>query len=744
MDFKPGINKWIIPSIHPLPRPSEIFDQVGKFNFFSKLDISQAYHHIALDSESQHLTAFTSPWHGLCVYTRVPMGMSDSGDAFQKCIDHTLSGLQGVFAYSDDILIGGSTREEHDSRLRAVFQCLDEHNYRLKKPKVAIAKQQVTMLGHLISSESGITTINPDPKNVEAILKLPEPSDIHGVRQITGSCNYFKDFIPDYAELTEPLHQLTRKNTPFRWTELCSTSFRTLKKRISSPECLVPFDPNCETFLTTDASDVGLGAELSQMVGNTERPVAFAAKTLNQAQRNYSTPEREALAVVWATEHFEKYLLGRYFTLRTDQNSLTTLMTGFSDSTRASKRIARWCDRLQHHNYTVVHIKGKENCVADMLSRLASENQTSSEPALLDDNDDIIVASLALDSSSRMEEIANTSQSDPLLIQIKKYMVTVWPEKKSLSGDIRVFFKHRNELSVHGECLFLGERLVIPSESQESILKLLHSGHPGRICMQQKYRDAYFWPGGTERVTEYLKNCNACSLTGKNTHSEPVKTTAIPPPDQPWKKVAIDITGPFFTAPKHDRFIVAISCYFSKYPEILFTNRVNSPRLISWLKEVFGRFGVPDELVSDNGPQFTSTMFKNFLAENSIKHNLSAVYNPQQNGMIEVLNRSFKKGAQINSCEQGKSFRDGIQDLVNSFRSTAPENGESPYKLLLGYNPRTNSDVRNPLLFLSGGDKAATDYRNQQLDFHLSMDQKKEIVKTKFNKRRYGLNPVGS
>ncbi|MCP4341798.1 MAG: DDE-type integrase/transposase/recombinase, partial [Desulfobulbaceae bacterium] len=465
-------------------------------------------------------------------------------------------------------------------------------------------------------------------------------------------------------------------------------------------------------------------------------------KTLNESQRNYSTPEREALAVVWATEHFEKFLLGHRFTIRTDQSSLTTLMTKFAD-TRTSKRIARWCDRLQHHTFTVEHISGKENCCADMLSRLASENRTSSEPALSDDNDSIIVASQAFSSTSTMEEIAAASKSDSTIQKIRKYMVTSWPLKKSLSGDLRVFFKHQNELSAFGDCLFLSERLVIPAVMQDSILQLLHTGHPGRTRMQQKYNESYFWPGGGERVSDFIKNCNACSQAGKNSYSEPVKTTAVRPPVEAWSKCAIDITGPFWTAPRHLQNIVVITDYHSKYPEILFTEKTTSSKIISWLKEVFGRFGNPNELVSDNGPQFISSEFTSFLASRNIKHRLIARYNAPENGLVEVFNRSLKKGAQVIDCEKNPNFKEGILDLVESFRATAPEYGESPFKLMFNYNPRTVSDVRNPI-FMSGGDQGIDDYMSKKKsNSHMSKEEKQRIVQEKFRKRRYA-NPVGS
>ncbi len=240
------------------------------------------------------------------------------------------------------------------------------------------------------------------------------------------------------------------------------------------------------------------------------------------------------------------------------------------------------------------------------------------------------------------------------------------------------------------------------------MLELLHSGHPGRIWMQHKYKESYFWPGGGERVADSVHNCRACSLAGKNSQSKPVKTTAVPPPDRPWKKLLINITGPFWTVPKHQWFIVVLTDYFSKYPEILFTANTGLPQIIEWLKTVFGHFRLLDELVSDNGPQFMSNMFTSFLAANNIKHNRCAVYNPQQNGLVEILNRSFKKGAEVISCDP---------------------TGESPYKLLLGYSPCTITDVRNPILFRSGGEDQDKS-RKQNRPSHLSLEQKNQIVQT--------------
>ncbi len=701
VDFSRGLNLDIIPSHHPLPLPSDIFSRVSEDRYFSKLDVSKAYFHLELAPESRPLTAFITDSHGLCQFKRVPMGLTDSGAAFQKRIELSLAGLEGVDVYIDDILVRGTTRSEHDSHLCTACARLQADDFRLQKKKLLIARTEVSFTGHLICSEPTGTVVKPDPKNGESIKSMNPPTDIHGVRQFLGCCNYYAQFIRDYAELTEPLHHLTRKNAYFEWDSKCQVAFETLKARIISPEVLVPFNPNFPTLLTTDASDVGLGAFLSQIQNGKDRPIAFASKTLSLPERGYSTPERETLACVWAAEHFDKFLLGRHFILRTDQSSLQTLLQRFGEN-RSSRRISRWYDRLRHFDYDVQHIKGKLNVCADMLSRLATKSSPDKNPTLPDDDDRIIIAALTVEQSVSVEELIDASKSDQDLGQIRKWLQTDWPPRKSIPDNLRCYFDIRAELSVNNFCLFRGENAVIPAALRSRILTLLHSGHPAVSRMQQKLREAYFWPSSSKMVEEFVRHCSACEASGKSAQSERVPVGAVKPPVRPWQKVAIDITGPFFTAPKHQQNIVVITDYFSKYPEILLTTDTTTRKIIDWLEEVFARFGNPQILISDNGPQFTSREFKSFLYAKNIIHDPVPVYTPMQNGLVEVFNRSLKNNARIINTE-GTTFKSGMLDFLASFRSTAPENSVSPSELLFGWKIRSDSDIRNPSILSRGG-----------------------------------------
>jgi len=731
IDFKRGINKYVMSTRHPLPLPGEIFGQLSGATVFSKLDIVKAYHHVELAKESRHLTAFMDAEHGLCQFTRLPMGLKDSGAVFQKVVEKCIGGIPGVFVYADDIFITAKTQQEHDEKLFTVLGRLDAFDFRLSVPKLQISVKTTSFLGHVVSATDEGTVISPDPRNSRAITEATTPTDITAVQRFLGMVNFYKDFIHRLSDLAEPLRNLTRKGVDFEWSKACQVAFDALKSQIGSPQVLAVFNPNCETILTTDASKVGLGAVLSQLQDGKERPIAFAAHTLIQRERNYSTPERECLACVWGCEYFEKFLLGAPFLLRTDQNSLKTLLQRFGEN-HTSRRISRWYDRMSHFDYSVEHIKGEENVCADMLSRLTIPTE---EFALMDDDEREIIAAITAASSVTADELIQETRADPILQRVIGCVLNSWPAKRNaVAEDLRSYFDVRNELFLADSILFREDRLIVPSTLRSRILQLAHSGHPGIVRMKQKLREAYFWPGSNSDAEKFVQSCVACAASGKTARSETVPVTAIPPPSAPWKNLSIDITGPFHTAPQHQRFIVAITDYFSKYPEILLTGDVTSSRIIDWLEEVFARLGNPQEIQSDNGPQFVSKEFEDFLAAKNIAHKKSAVYNPFQNGLVEVLNRTFKFGAQVIFAE-GKQWRSGLLELLASFRATAPENGLSPSELLFGWKIRTDSDIRNPTLFAWGEKKLSEAHEI----FALSVAERNEIVQSKFDKRRYGV-----
>ncbi len=290
-----------------VPTPAEIFQMVRGSTFLSTLDLMKAYHHVPLAPKSRPLTLTMTPL-GPRQYVKLPLGLKDSGVAFQCAIHNTLRDCPGVVPYVDDILVYGKTKAEHDQNLERALRCLHAKNFRLQLNKCRFRQTEVPFLGHVLSG----TELRPSPSKVEAITGAPAPTNLAQLSSFLGLVTYCSDFIDDLATIAEPLHALQRKGAAFVWSLECQKAFERIKDCISSSLKLALYDPNADTYLNT---------------GKKEVVIACKSHTLQPAARNYSTLEQEAYAIVWGTEAFEKFLWGRPFTIRTDHRALQFLLS---------------------------------------------------------------------------------------------------------------------------------------------------------------------------------------------------------------------------------------------------------------------------------------------------------------------------------------------------------------------------------------------------------------------------------
>jgi transposase InsO family protein len=671
-----SLNEFIVPVRHPLPLISDIFLQLRDAKFFSKIDIEKAYYSIALDEESKKLTATITPL-GLMCYNRLPMGMKDSAAVFQKLVSKALSGCNNTAAYMDDILIYGTTKGEHDEALEKTLTALKQYRLKLNEKKCIYGVPKIEFLGYQLS-DAGIEIL---PHRIEPLTLTPQPKTLKQLQAFLGAINYLAIFLPQLATIAEPLRQLTRKNEDFIWTHVQTSAFNNVKEAIATRLPLAIFDPNAETFVTVDASNVGLGAELAQIQHGKRVPIQFASHTLTSAEANYATNEKEALACLWACEHWEKFLLGRHFTLLTDHSCLLSLLKRHS-STRKSSKFDRWLDRLSRFDYTIKHIKGTLNLVADALSRLPlnEENKTSVSEC---------IASTSVSLST--DTIAEYTALDKNLQKVIDYHQTQWPHRKNVTKELLPFFQIKAELFLQDNILKRADdRIVVPAELQKHVLQAAHQGHPGIVRMKRQLRLTYWWPGMDCAIEKHIFFCLPCQDSNKAHKQTHIPLIHLSKPTKAWSKIAIDIAGPFETAPQHQRFVTtAIDCY-SNFPEVLLSNDITSAKLIAWLRTIFARFGNCDTVYTDNGPQFTSAEFTDFLKERDIKHECSAVYNPTQNSVVESFNRYIKYGAQTFQAAH-KPFQEGITELLFNYRSTGlTPNGQSPSELLCNRRMRTN------------------------------------------------------
>jgi len=301
---------------------------------------------------------------------RLPYGLSNAPATFSRAIGIALSGLTYAecLCYFDDVIIFSKNMTEHCTRLTSVLTRFREHNLRVKASKCSFGADEVVYLGHSVSREG----IHTDPKKIEAIKALPAPSTLENLRSFLGIAGYYRKFIPDFATVSAPLTGLTKKGVKFSWSDQHQHAFQTLKHQLCSAPVLAYPDFDRPFLLQTDASDVGLGAILAQHDGNgQERVIAYASYTLSPREQNYSTMEKEALAVVFAVKHFRFYLLGKRFSVITDNNALRWL-----HSLEPKGRIARWIMDLQEFEFNIQHRPGKSNQNADALSRLNHSKPT--------------------------------------------------------------------------------------------------------------------------------------------------------------------------------------------------------------------------------------------------------------------------------------------------------------------------------------------------------------------------------
>ena len=695
-----AVNKCIEPVKYPLPNIESLFASVHDVSYITKLDMKSAYHQLELFPDTRELTTFVVPG-GLYRYKRAPFGLADLPGSFQHMMDSICQDLPGTLCYLDDIIVMGSTSEEHDKRLTKVLEKFSRFGITLNREKCIYKVQSLDWLGATISKDG----VQMSQKNIEAITKLKVPSNISELRSVLGLFQHYSKYIPDFTSIVEPLRYLTRDNVPFKWKKSQQQAFEKAKSLLTKPSVLAFFRPDLETIVTCDASGKGVGAELSQIQpdGNI-RPVAFASRTLHDHEKRYSVGELETLACIFAVEKWDRYLAGRHFYLYTDHQSLTTLLDKPANHGAKPLRISRWCAKLLRYNYTIKYKKGDANHVADTLSRMPMNPQPDCAQSDLE-NEAAIHAILNeklshdIQSSISMAELAKATKEDAVLSQVLKYVQNNWNiSKNNVPETLLPFYRIRNELFIWNDtCLGRGERAIIPESMQSKIIELAHnSAHMGIVRLKQKLRQSIYWPSIDKDAEMCVKNCTACANSDKTykTETTPLKVRQFP--KGPWLDLGIDIMGPFKHAPRGFEYLVVVTDYYSKWPEVLATDIITTKVITEFLKSKFAIWGLPQTITSDNGPQFVSEDFNNFLKENEIEHILTPVYHPQGNGATERLNKTIKQLLQANLLA-GKSWTDALRDVLVSFRSTPHATTKcTPFYLMTGREMRDRLMLLKP------------------------------------------------
>ncbi|XP_071510123.1 uncharacterized protein [Diadema antillarum] len=362
VDFR-RLNKVTKFDSEPIPDQEELFTRLASDKFFTKIDLSKGYWQVPMSEKSKELTAFITP-DGLYHFKVMPFGLVNAPATFSRLMRTLLSGLKGVVNYIDDILVHSDTWEQHLDTLGLLFQRLRDANLTARPSKCSVGHSQVEFLGHVV----GLGQVSPRPGKVESIMKVSRPETKKQLRSLLGMTNYYRKFIPNYAAIAAPLTDKTKKAEPnkLEWGVPQEVAFNTLKNKLDNAPILHLPDLSLPFVLRTDASEIGVGAVLLQAHGDTKFPVAYISRKLLPRERNYSTIERECLAIVWAVRKLEPYLYGKEFVLETDHHPLTYMQS----AKVINGRIMRWALALQPYRFKMEAIKGTDNVGADLLSRM--------------------------------------------------------------------------------------------------------------------------------------------------------------------------------------------------------------------------------------------------------------------------------------------------------------------------------------------------------------------------------------
>ena len=500
---------------------------------------------------------------------------------------------------------------------------------------------------------------------------------------------YYHPFLPDLATTLAPLHELLKKGVQWTWTKECQQAYEACKQGLTSDALLVHYDGNRELRLACDASSYGIGAVISHVMDDgQERPIAFASRTLSSSERNYAQIEREALSIVFGVKKFHQFLYGRRFTLITDHKPLLAIFNPKSAiPTLAAARMQRWALVLSAYDYEIEYKRYEDHPNCDALSRLPHEDSTVGSEGVI-----YSVSVIDDDFPITAEDIGMATLVDPVLGKIHQFVMSGYPEGCP-DETLKPYHNRRNELSCEQDCVIWGSRVIIPPIFRAKMLGQLHWEHPGVCGMKAIARTCMWWPKMDQEIDEAVRVCTVC----QNGRNAPPSAPLIPWkwPTRPFQQIHVD-----FCQKGNDYFLVVIDSH-SKWIEVKHMSSTTTERTIDEFRLIHATHGLPEEVVSDNGPQFTSTEFAEFMRENGIKHTLVPPYHPQSNGAAERSVRVVKDALvkQVLEGKKGISMKHRLANFLFRYRTTPHSTtGVTPAELMVKRRLRTKLSLIKPNL----------------------------------------------
>ena len=639
------LNFCTIPDNYCIPRIDSI-KNIIRGNIFSALDLKEGFMQLLVNKADREKTAVATPW-GLFEFKRMPFGLRNSPPTFQRFMDHVCEGLENVLVYIDDIIIYSKTYEEHLYHLKCVFDRLKKFGLILNVEKSIFFQPSITYLGLEFNSEGYKCT----DEKIPPVENFPVPTDKKEILKFMGLINYYRAHLPNIAEIATPMYNLTHEKAKFIWDEAAQNAFDTLKKLFKQRMVLQPYEEGGTLDLYTDASDVAIGAVLMC----NQKPIEFFSKKLSPVEQRYSAHEREALGMVLSIQHFRHQLTARKFVLHTDHRPLTYWL----DKAPVNERHARWMVKVQDMNFKVEYIAGKDNVLADLMSRPDGVEKSTREKLF----DDINVNAVKI-----------FDESDAIrLLQTEDFMLTqkIKPEYLETVNGLHFFMKYGNPL------------LVLPDEYRQRVISATHElGHYGQRKTIQAIKKLYWWRGMSKDITHYVVTCTQCQRNKKA--RVPTRVYRKFPQTSRFKTIHMDLVGPLPVSNKGNIYMLTIMDRFSRWIEAIpLRNQTADTVCEKFYAHWICRFGIPDQVITDQGQQFESGMFNSLINRLGCVRSRTTAYHPQTNGLIERCHSTLKN---MLRCLSNKfpDWEKALPSALYAMRTAITNIGTSPSLLVYG------------------------------------------------------------
>ncbi|KAL7304725.1 hypothetical protein TKK_0002964 [Trichogramma kaykai] len=683
IDFR-DLNARTVKDAYPEANMDMILDRLRNARFISTIDLKAAFLQVPLNKESRKYTAFAVPGSGLWQFLRMPYGLSNSPSTFSRLVDALFGPAYEphIFAYLEDVIVVTDTFADHLKWLRFALSRLVDAGLQINREKCHFCRPRVLYLGFQLDHEG----LRPDPERIQPVVNYPAPTNVKQLRRFLGMVGWYARFIARDSEIKAPLTKLLKKTEEWKWGEEQQTAFERLKSALTSAPVLARPDFSKPFKVQCDASGVAVGAVLTQEQEDGEHPIVYASRSLAGAERNYSTTEKECLAVLWSIRKFRPYIEGYRFVVITDHSALKWLRN-LKDPTG---RLARWALEMQQWDFVIEHRKGALHHLPDALSRVFT-----------DEDGEVRVCSSA--------EITDEWYLR-MIDEVEKHPAR-YPQWRVDEGKLYRFKRNSLLDPVVGR---EGDwKLVVPEEWKERILRDSHNepatGHLGVEKTYDRVAQEYFWRGCYHDVEEYVRRCDLCQ---RNKVSQQKKQGLMGKRivEEPWTVVAADLME-FPPSKARNKYLIVFQDLFTRWVEMKPVRKADGKSVARAFEElVLFRWGAPLYFLSDNGREFDNKLVSDMLNGYGIKKATTPPYHPQSNP-VERSNRTLKMIIKMYVKTDHRTWDTYIHEFRHALNTAVQSTLKvSPSFLNFGRQPRPIKSLRRELEGAKEIKAAVTEY----------------------------------